>query len=433
MPKKLFGTSSGSGGCADFFAFALSRIDENAELKVDSDLRNELMNKSQILWPNKSASDIVDDLEDALNYPHLLSTFRLDSAKKENEIDVAILRSLLKTQNENSISQLSLALTWNRIDIAKDYIFTDEKAWEDNDLYDLMFTAISTDKPDFVEIFMENNCDISKFLTYRRLLNLYNNMPKNCILYKRLIQIRRIKGKIDEEYKSFIFKEIGDVIESLLDNLFKHSFSKLKLSLDQINDINIKPHQTIDNICGNPYLELFIYSILTDKAEIANIFWNYNNEISSALIAAKIFREYDKFVTDKDETYNQLADSYEKRAVDVIQSCYEENLEDAQLLLLRQIPEFGNSTLLSMASAFECKNFVSTTCFQDMLAKLWYGQIYTDAKWINILFSIILPLLSPLFLDLNFDINKLNLEEMNAHAETQNDIEMKELKKDKTK
>lgn len=68
----------------------------------------------------------------------------------------------------------------------------------------------------------------------------------------------------------------------------------------------------------------------------------------------------------------------------MLQSCYEENQDDAQFLLLRQIPEFGDSTLLSMASAFECKNFVSTTCFQDMLAKLWYGQIYTDASWIKV-------------------------------------------------
>lgn len=80
------------------------------------------------MWPNKSHSQIVDDLEEVLNYPNLLSTFRIDS--NENEVDIAILRSLLKIENENSILQLNLALTWNRVDIAKNFIFTDEKIWK---------------------------------------------------------------------------------------------------------------------------------------------------------------------------------------------------------------------------------------------------------------------------------------------------------------
>lgn len=85
---------------------------------------------SKSLWPHKDDTEIVNNLEKVLSFSHLLNTFRIDSTKKDNEIDVAILRSLLKTQNEDSISQLSLSLTWNRIDIAKDYIFTDEKEWQ---------------------------------------------------------------------------------------------------------------------------------------------------------------------------------------------------------------------------------------------------------------------------------------------------------------
>lgn len=49
------------------------------------------------------------------------------------EIDVAILRALLKKEkttdkdvSEYYQSQLRLALKWNRIDIARNFIFTDE-------------------------------------------------------------------------------------------------------------------------------------------------------------------------------------------------------------------------------------------------------------------------------------------------------------------
>ena len=39
-----------------------------------------------------------------------------------------------------------------------------------------MFTAIVNDKVDFVKIFMVNGCNMSEFLTYRRLIKLYNEV-----------------------------------------------------------------------------------------------------------------------------------------------------------------------------------------------------------------------------------------------------------------
>lgn len=52
---------------------------------------------------------------------------------------------------------------------------------KENQLNDLMLTAISTNKPDFVEIFIENDCDISKFLIYEQLLKLYNDVKIDII------------------------------------------------------------------------------------------------------------------------------------------------------------------------------------------------------------------------------------------------------------
>lgn len=39
-----------------------------------------------------------------------------------------------------------------------------------------MYTAIVQDKVDFVRIFQDNGCDTTQFLTYRRLLKLYNDV-----------------------------------------------------------------------------------------------------------------------------------------------------------------------------------------------------------------------------------------------------------------
>lgn len=71
-------------------------------------------------------------------------------------------------------------------------------------------------------------------------------------------------------------------------------------------------------------------------------------------------------------------------ATDILQQCFAENQDDALMVLLRQIPEFGNSTALQIAYVSDDKTFVSSACYQLLLAKLWYGQIYLDAPALNV-------------------------------------------------
>jgi hypothetical protein len=126
--------------------------------------------------------------------------FRLESSEQANDIDVAILQSLLKAEKDK-YGQLKLALTWDRIDVAKTYIFAEDKTWEvrlvpfffptllsisipqlnlfllkEGELDDVMFSAILNGKKDFVEVFLDNGCSMNRFLTYRRLIKLYNSV-----------------------------------------------------------------------------------------------------------------------------------------------------------------------------------------------------------------------------------------------------------------
>ena len=63
----------------------------------------------------------------------------------------------------------------------------------------------------------------------------------------------------------------------------------------------------------------------------------------------------------------------------MLQSCHENNQEDAQLLLLRGVEEFENVTPLQVSEIADSKSFLNSTCTQSLLAKIWYGQIYVDA------------------------------------------------------
>jgi hypothetical protein len=117
---------------------------------MDEDLRTEIVSR-MIKELGKAP---IDQFEEILQFPHLLTVFRLESSEQGYDIDVAILQALLKakkyeqeisdsvkftrrTRDEierarknNFKSQLRLSLTWDRADIARNYIFSEEISWE---------------------------------------------------------------------------------------------------------------------------------------------------------------------------------------------------------------------------------------------------------------------------------------------------------------
>lgn len=59
-------------------------------------------------------------------------------------------------------------------------------------------------------------------------------------------------------------------------------------------------------------------------------------------------------------------------------------IQRAQMLLLREIPEYGYVNALQVASIADDINFMSTNSCQSLLAKIWYGQVFRDSFAINV-------------------------------------------------
>lgn len=159
-----------------------------APFKLDPVIMTELGIKAREEYPNQKQNvidEIINNIEMTLNpiYSQYLTVCKTNNG--EGEIDVAILQALLKAKsknviNENSIqSQLRLALKWNRIDIAKNFILTDENKDKMGSLDNLMFTAIKDNRFEFVDLFLENGFSLKPFLTFRVLLKLYNEVILN--------------------------------------------------------------------------------------------------------------------------------------------------------------------------------------------------------------------------------------------------------------
>ena len=140
--------------------------------------------KEKIKQEEDRIETMMGHIESSLDpkYDHLINICRPINGNAE--IDVAILKAFLKStkvkEGKNKYeTQLMFALTWNRIDIARSFIFTDENKEKIGSLDSCMYKALKTDRVEFVELFLEKDFSIKNFLTKRVLLKLYNDVSKS--------------------------------------------------------------------------------------------------------------------------------------------------------------------------------------------------------------------------------------------------------------
>ncbi|MGH0117658.1 UNVERIFIED_CONTAM: hypothetical protein FKN15_041850 [Acipenser sinensis] len=338
----------------------------------------------------KTFSDIkilewTKKIQDIVRMQQLLTVFRLEK-EDQNDVDVAIIQALLKASKsldnqgkENWDHQLKLAVAWNRVDIAKSEIFTDDKQWKSIDLSDVMLAALLGDKPDFVKLFLENGVHLKEFLTEKRLLALYNNLPPTSLFLRRIL-------KKQEEEKLYVKKprtssswsiqlyHVSDVLCDLLGGITKPLYPRprdrsthavpipyIRINLGS-NDLesfqNSIPMDTKGSIVEllDPTRDLFIWAILENRKEIADIIWQLSQDcIATALAASKILKELAKEDTDLSEDMGALAEQYEKQAIE----CHRRDELRAQKLLTRESGAWGNTTCLRLAVEANNKNFVA--------------------------------------------------------------------------
>ena len=122
------------------------------------------------------AEKLYLELLQCSKYKNLITVFRIQDRPegKIQELDQTILTALFKSQHLSPSEQLSLALTWNRVDIARTEIFVYGQEWPLGALDEAMMQALEHDRIDFVRLLLENGVSMRKFLTIPRLEELYN-------------------------------------------------------------------------------------------------------------------------------------------------------------------------------------------------------------------------------------------------------------------
>uniref|UniRef100_A0A2I3RP84 Transient receptor potential cation channel subfamily M member 2 n=1 Tax=Pan troglodytes TaxID=9598 RepID=A0A2I3RP84_PANTR len=314
----------GSGRVADVIA-------QVANLPV-SDITISLIQQKlsvffQEMFETFTESRIVEwtkKIQDIVRRRQLLTVFR-EGKDGQQDVDVAILQALLKASrsqdhfgHENWDHQLKLAVAWNRVDIARSEIFTDEWQWKPSDLHPTMTAALISNKPEFVKLFLENGVQLKEFVTWDTLLYLYENLDPSCLFHSKLQKMHHVAQVLREL--------LGDFTQPLYPRPPHNGRPRLLLPVPHVK-LNVqgvslwslyKRSSGHVTFTMDPIRDLLIWAIVQNRRELAGIIWAQSQDcIAAALACSKILKELSKEEedTDSSEEMLALAEEYEHRAI----------------------------------------------------------------------------------------------------------------------
>ncbi|XP_018424709.1 PREDICTED: transient receptor potential cation channel subfamily M member 2 [Nanorana parkeri] len=437
----------GSGRVADVIA-------QVAQLPISKITTSVVQEKLRTLFPDAydtfTEHKIVEwtkKIQDIMRHSQLLTIFQSDK-DDQHDIDVAILQALLKASlshdqqgHENWDHQLKLAVAWNRVDIARSEIFTDDHQWKPSDLHPVMTAALIGNKPEFVKLFLEHGVRLEEYATQETILNLYNNTESSCLFYSKLAKIKedeRFRCEFQKASKLHLH-HVSQVLRELLGDFTKHLYPKPK-STDRLRLSIAVPHIKINvqkvtlrsfhkrsqgkaSCSMDPTRDLLIWAIVQNRKELADIFWAQCHDCTVAAIGcSKILKELSKEEDDTDTSEDMLAlaEDYEQKAIGVFTESYRKDEERALKLLIRVSEAWGQTTCLKLALEAKDMKFVSHGGVQAFLTRVWFGELSVDnALWRVIVCMLFFPLIYTRLLTFRKDEeiiqNQVMKKENNTH------------------
>ncbi|KAJ8947842.1 hypothetical protein NQ318_009987 [Aromia moschata] len=387
----------GSGRAADLIAFMCKY-----ECSVLKTMKNYIIATIQRAFEiaPELADGLFAELMQCVENKHLITIFRIAEKydQKIQELDQTILTALFKSQHLSPTEQLSLALTWNRADIARSEIFIYGQEWPPGALEDAMIKALEHDRCDFVKLLLENGVSMRKFLTIPRLENLYNSKqgPSNTLRYI----VRDVRPHISPSYL-YTLHDIGLVINQLMGGAYRASYTRRKFRLIYSKIMNKGQHNssprqcdthTVDASAGNanvclfeyPFNELLIWAVLMKRHKMALLMWQHGEEaLAKAIVACKLYKSLAREAAEDDmetEIYEELrgyGKEFENIALEVLDYCYRQDDDRTQHLLTCELPNWSGQTCLSLAVTANHRALLTHPCTQIILADLWMGGLRT--------------------------------------------------------
>ncbi|XP_058152319.1 transient receptor potential cation channel subfamily M member 2 [Dasypus novemcinctus] len=352
----------------------------------------ETFSESRIVEWTKKIQDIVRQRQ-------LLTVFR-EGQDGQPDMDVAILQALLKASrihkrfgHESWDHQLKLAVTWNRVDIARSEIFSGQRQWKPADLHPMMAAALISNKPEFVKLFLENGVQLQDFVTQDVLLYLYNNLEPSCLFDAKLRKALAQQPKRAPEMH-LVAQVLRELLGSFTEPLYPPPEQSNSQSPRAGPHVQVHMQEESAQLLGKkdadryPVRDLLIWAVVQNRREVAEIVWAQSQDcVAAALACSKILKELAKEEgdTDKLEEMLALADAFELRAIGVFTECYRKCEALAQQLLIHVSKAWGQATCLQLALEAKNMKFTSHGGVQAYLTKVWWGRLNVDNSWWRVL------------------------------------------------
>ncbi|XP_062988393.1 transient receptor potential cation channel subfamily M member 2 isoform X1 [Elgaria multicarinata webbii] len=395
----------GSGRVADVIAQVANLPSPKISISLIQKKLSTFFKDSYEQFTESKVVEWTKKIQDIVRNRQLLTIFR-EGKDGQQDVDVAILQAMLKASRyrdhfgcENWDHQLKLAVAWNRVDIARSEIFTDDHEWKPSDLHPMMAAALVANKPDFIKLFLEQGMRLKEFVTWDTLIYLYENTATSSVFHGKLQKVL-----LEEKERSAFSKvpriqlyHVSQVLRELLGDFTQQLYPKPKTTERHRLSIAV-PHIKL-NVQGvslrslykrstgrltftmDPVRDLLIWAIVQNRKELADIIWTQSQDcIAAALACSKMLKELSKEETDTDSTEEMLAlaEDYESRAIGVFTECYRKDEERAQKLLIRVSDAWGKTTCLQLALEAKNMKFVSHGGIQAFLTKVWWGKLSVD-------------------------------------------------------
>ncbi|XP_018411159.1 PREDICTED: transient receptor potential cation channel subfamily M member 3 isoform X4 [Nanorana parkeri] len=448
----------GSGRASDILAFGHKYSEEGG--LINESLRDQLLVTIQktFTYTRTQAQHLFMILMECMKKKELITVFRMGS-EGHQDIDLAILTALLKGANASAPDQLSLALAWNRVDIARSQIFIYGQQWPVGSLEQAMLDALVLDRVDFVKLLIENGVSMHRFLTLSRLEELYNTRhgPSNT-LYHLVRDVKKreypgfgwiyFKGNLPPDYRISLI-DIGLVIEYLMSGAYRCNYTRKRfrtlyhnlfgpkrddIPMRRGRNTTKKKEEEVDidlddpeiNHFAFPFHELMVWAVLMKRQKMALFFWQHGEEaMAKALVACKLCKAMaheaseNDMVDDISQELNHNSREFAQLAVELLDQSYKQDEQLAMKLLTYELKNWSNATCLQLAVAAKHRDFIAHTCSQMLLTDMWMGRLrMRKNSGLKVILGLLLP---PSILSLEFK----NKDEM-PYMSQANELELQE-------
>ena len=376
----------GSGRAADILAYALNNKFAKTKDNTNQEIKKMINESFQEGKTNQNRrDDIFRMIMRIVEHENSQMIKVINLNKEEEDRDKKILFALSSKDNFNLKKQVWFTLRCDRAGIAKELLPNEShfNKLKIEDKKELMTKILHLERVEFLELFLDNEFSLHKYLNVSVLKELYSrSVEKHPEMKKLLLKHTLYKDKENEEiYPEHIHQFI---------NVFIYENDTMKSSTSKItDDLNLLEMgmENQNQVEDDPEFELFIWAILSDKPQLAEFFLTKTKYPLLSLLFAAAYHK-------KGFTMSNISNCYllQEKANDIMEIAYENDADISLALLDKKYPRFGNETLKSIALNADLKKFLANNPCQKSIQSQWIRG-FSHINYIASVFAIFFPIL----------------------------------------